>query len=178
MKKLIFLTGKPGTGKTTVLKETIVILKDKGYKIGGMLSAEIRKGEGRVGFEILDILMENHGILAHINQNEGPRLGKYRVNLKDLRDVGANAIRRALAEANVVVVDEVGPMELFSAEFKKAMEEAIEGEKPVLGTIHYKARDPLLEAIRTHPSGEIVEVRLENRATLASIVAEKIFQES
>jgi len=170
-RKAVFLTGRPGIGKTTVLLRAVELLKARGARVGGMVSREVREGGRRVGFEIIDIATGRRGWLAHINQPVGPRLGKYRVNLADLENVGVRAIREAIGHADIVVIDEVGPMELFSAEFRRAVREALESGKPVLGTIHYRARGPLLNAIREDPSIEVITVTLQNRDRLPEQVA-------
>lgn len=110
----MLLTGSPGVGKTTVLLKTVEALKAKGYNVGGMISREARVGGTRVGFEILDLTSSKHGWLAHVNQKSGPQVGKYRVNLEDLDEIGAEAIKKAVENFDVVAVDEIGPMELFS----------------------------------------------------------------
>lgn len=70
---VVFLTGEPGCGKTTAIKRTCEILQMK-MKIGGVVSGEIREGGVRVGFSLEDIMTHEKGILAHINQGEGPRV--------------------------------------------------------------------------------------------------------
>ncbi len=174
MKRLILITGQPSIGKTTILLRTVDALKIKGYKIGGMISREVREGGSRVGFEIVDLETEQKGWLAHVNQPAGPKISKYRVNLSDLDAIGASSILNAVADADVVVVDEIGPMELFSLAFKEAVRRAIESEKPVVGTIHYRARDPLITAIKTSEDAEILEVTQENREHLHNFITDKI----
>ncbi len=92
MKHVFLLTGPPGIGKTTVLLETVNLLKKRGFMVGGVLSHEARENGNRVGFEIVDRGSEKRGWLAHVNQQTGSQVGKYRVNMKDLEDVGAEAI--------------------------------------------------------------------------------------
>jgi nucleoside-triphosphatase len=174
LKRLILITGQPSIGKTTILFRTASALKSKGYKIGGMVSCEVREGGARVGFEIVDLETVQKGWLAHVNQPTGPKLGKYRVNLSDLNAIGASSILHAVADANVVVVDEIGPMELFSPAFKEAVSIAIESEKPVIGTIHYRARDPLINAIKAREDAEILEVTRENREQLHNLIIDKV----
>lgn len=176
MKRLILITGQPGIGKTTVLLRTVDALKIKGYKIGGMISREIREGGTRVGFEIVDLETEQRGWLAHVNQPTGPKISKYRVNLTDLDTIGASSILNAVADADVIVVDEIGPMELFSPAFKDAVSRAIESEKPVLGTIHYRARDSLITAIKVREDAEILEVTRENREHLHNLIIDRVVQ--
>ncbi|RLI06855.1 NTPase, partial [Candidatus Bathyarchaeota archaeon] len=103
----------------------------------------------------------------------GPRLGKYRVNLRDLEEVGVRAIEEAVAEADVVVIDEVGPMELFSERFVEAVRKALRSGKPVVGTIHARARGPLLDEIR-HGGAEIMVVSFSNRDRLHEAVLDKL----
>ncbi len=117
---MLILTGSPGSGKTTVLEKTVKALKERGIRVGGMISREVREGGVRVGFEISDVATGKRGWLAHVNQHAGPQLGRYQVNLRDLETVGAQAIANALENSDVVAIDEIGPMELFSEKLKTA----------------------------------------------------------
>lgn len=174
--RIVFITGHPGVGKTTVLLNAIEILKKRGYKVGGMISREVRERGVRVGFEIIDIYTGQHGWLAHVNQPEGPQVSKYRVNLDDLRMTGANSILKAVEEANAVAIDEIGPMELFSPAFKEAVVQALKSNKPILGTIHHKAQDILINTIKKRKDAEILEVTHRNRNTLHNVIIDKILQ--
>ncbi len=128
-----------------------------------MVSREIRSKGIRVGFEVIDITTGEVGVLAHVEQCEGPKVGKYRVNLRDLARVGVNAIIRAINESDVIVIDEVGPMELLSREFKDAVMKAVDSGKLVLGTVHFKARDPLITLLKGRSDASILEVTVQNR---------------
>jgi len=174
LKRLLFITGRPGIGKTSVLLRAVKELESKGYRIGGMLSREVREKGVRIGFEIVDFHSGRKGWLAHVHQPVGPKVGKYRVNLKDLNLIGAGSIRDAVKNAQIVIIDEIGPMELFSQAFREAVIEALKSGKPLLGTIHFKARDPLINMIRNRGDAEIIEVTLENRAHLHNVLIEKI----
>ena len=176
MKRHIFITGRPGIGKTSVLLKAVGVLKTRGYKVGGMVSREVRESGVRVGFEIIDFETGRKGWLAHVNQPTGPQVSKYRVNLNDLNAIGASSILNAVANGDVVVVDEIGPMELFSPAFKEAVTQAIKSEKPVLGTVHHRARDPLVTAIRAREDAKILEVTYENRRSLHNLIIDKVVQ--
>ncbi len=176
LKRLFFVTRHPGIGKTSVLLRAVEELKTKEYKIGGMLSREVREKGVRVGFEITDYHTGRKGWLAHVNQPVGPKLGKYRVNLKDLDAIGAESIRNAVENAQIILIDEIGPMELFSQAFREAVVEATNSSKPLLGTIHFKARDPLINTIKNRGETEIIEVTYENRAHLHKVLIGKVMQ--
>jgi nucleoside-triphosphatase len=176
LKRLVFLTGRPGIGKTSVLLRAVDILKAKGYKIGGMVSREARKHGVRVGFEIVDLETGRRGWLAHENQQTGPRVSKYRVNLSGLNTIGAGSILNAVKNADTIVVDEIGPMELFSPDFKEAMKKAVESRKMMIGTIHYRAHDPLITTIKAREDAEILEITRENRGRLHTILVGRVLQ--
>jgi len=174
LKRLFLITGPPGIGKTTVLLKTVDALKKAGFKVGGMLSREVREKGTRVGFEIVDFSTEQRGWLAHVNQPEGPQVGKYRVNLRDLETIGVNAIRNAVVNAQIVVVDEIGPMELYSSAFKEAVVQAVNSKKLLLGVMHHRARDPLINSLKERDDAEIFEVTYGNRASLHNLLIQRI----
>jgi nucleoside-triphosphatase len=168
----VFLTGEPGCGKTTVIRKTSDILVGLGKRPGGMISGEIRRDGVRIGFSLEDLMTHDAGILARVDQREGPSVGKYRVNLLDIERVGVMAIRRAVAQADVVIVDELGPMELHSTAFIAAVEMAQAASNAFLATIHKRASHPLISSIRSDPTNQILEVTLNNRELLPSKIVE------
>lgn len=172
-KRVILLTGNPGVGKTTVLTKTVNALKQKGYCVGGMISREVREGGTRVGFELLDLSGGRRGWLARINQEHGPQVGKYRVNMEDLNAIGAEAIAEAAEKCDIIAIDEIGPMELFSEKFKQATRKALESRNPVLAAVHWKARDRLINEAKNRQDAEIFTVTHENRDRLPEAIVEK-----
>ena len=173
-KRVLLITGSPGVGKTTLLLRIVEALKAKGYSVGGMVSREVRSCGARVGFEIIDLADNTkRGWLAHVNQKKGPQVGKYRVNLEDLDSVGVEAILKAVKECHAIAIDEIGPMELFSEDFRRAVLEAFESDKLVLAVVHWKARDKLIDAAKTREDAEIFTVTFENRTELHEAVVQK-----
>ena len=170
----IFLTGEPGCGKTTVVRRVCELLESRGRTVGGMISGELRENGVRVGFSLEDLLTRQKGVLAHVNQGEGPRVGKYRVNLSDLQHIGVAAIERALIEADIVAVDEIGPMELHSEPFSLAVQAALETSKPLVCTIHKRASHPLVSSIKSKFSRDISEVTPSNRDGLPHTISERL----
>jgi nucleoside-triphosphatase len=172
-KRVLLLTGNPGIGKTTVLMKTVNALKKRGYTVGGMISREVREGGARVGFEILDLASSRGGWLAHVNQKNGPQVGRYRVNIEDLNTVGAQAIIDATEKCDVIAIDEIGPMELFSERFKEAVRKALESRKLVLAVVHWKAKDVLVSEAKNRQDAETTTVTLENREKLPKTIAKE-----
>lgn len=141
------LTGAPRSGKTTLCKRLAEGLAQGGHTVGGMLSGELREKGERVGFEILDILTGEKGTLAHVDQRSGPRVGKYKVALENLEGVGVGSILGALDECDIVIIDEIGPMELKSRAFIDAVKETFASHKDVVATIHLKTRERLVREL-------------------------------
>lgn len=171
--RILLLTGSPGVGKTTVLLKVVDALKARGYKVGGMITREVRSCGTRVGFEILDLSNDRRGWLAHVNQKAGPQVGKYRVNLGDLDSVGVEAILMAVGNSDVVAIDEIGPMELFSENFKEAVRKAIETKKLVVGVVHWKGRNRLIDDVKAREDAGMYVVTYENRDTLHEVIVGK-----
>jgi len=176
LKRVFFLTGRPGIGKTTVLLRTIEKLRKQSLRIGGLISREVRKDGSRVGFKIIDLDGGREGWLAHVNQPVGPKVGKYRVCMRDLESIGVDAILRAIREAEIIVIDEVGPMELFSRSFRKTVADALDSEKIILGTIHYRVKISFIAEIKERRDVVIIEVTQRNREKLPEDITHEILR--
>lgn len=129
-----------------------------------------------MGFEIKDLSTGERGWLAHVNQPEGPKIGKYRVNLTDLGVIGGGSVLGALQTADILAIDEIGPMELSSKTFRNILIRAVESNKPMLGTIHYGLRNTLVTDIKEREDVEILKVTYENREKLHNVIADMIVE--
>jgi len=158
MKRVLLLTGKPGTGKTAIIKEAIARAK---IKAGGFYTEEIRVGRQRHGFRIIS-LDGREAILAHINISSPYQVSKYRIDVESLNRIGVSAIHQALQECDLVVIDEIGKMELVSPQFREAMLRAINNGKRVLGTIMLGSH-PIADEVKRHPEVKVLLVISSNR---------------
>ena len=170
---MLLLTGPPGCGKTTVLVKISEKLRMEGFRVGGMVSNEVRVAGNRIGFEILDLWTGRRGWLAHVDQTIGPQIGRYRVNIDGLDNVGVEAILSALQDSDVVLVDEIGPMELLSRRFREVVMKVVESQKLALCTVHWKMRDTLIDNVIKRDDAEVFVVTTENRESLADEVADR-----
>jgi nucleoside-triphosphatase len=158
MSPTILLTGKPGCGKTTLIRR---LLEDYPGGVGGFYTQEIREGGRRKGFEIIT-LDGGHGILAHVDIQSSQRLGKYRLDLHALERLAVPAIREAAARGALVVIDEIGPMEIRSKEFRQVVIQTIQRGAKVLGTI-VRRSTPFTDEIKRMPGVQVIEITIANR---------------
>ncbi len=166
MRKAYLLTGGPGVGKTTIIKRA---LEKAQVAAGGFFTEEIRGGGVRQGFRIVT-LEGDSTILAHIDIRSPYRVSKYGVDIEGLDRVGVAALREATRERDLIVIDEIGKMELFSPSFQLAVSDAINSEKRVLGTI-MRSSHPWADEIKRHPNVVISTVtRANHREVLGQVL--------
>jgi len=175
MSSIWLLTGPPGVGKSTIVSRVVLRLKSAGVIVGGCSTAEKRIRGARVGFEVLNLTDGTRGELASISADLGPRVGRYRVNLADLSAVGAAGLAKAAASSEVIVIDEVGPMELVSPEFRRGVRACLDSGKPILAVVHERLEDDLLAELR-EKAMETVTVTVENRDQAAESLAGSLLQ--
>lgn len=157
----LLITGAPGTGKTTLIR---AVVADLPLKAGGFFTEEIREGGERVGFRVSS-LDGQAGILAHTTAVKGPRVGRYHVDVASFEAVGVRALEAATREADLIVVDEIGKMELCSPRFAPALEEALRSPKPVLGTVLQRPH-PWIDGLKRRPMVELYKLTERNREHL------------
>ncbi|XRH76155.1 MAG: NTPase [Candidatus Methanosuratincola verstraetei] len=175
-KRIFLLTGPPGIGKTTAVVWVAELLRREGVSVGGMITREVRGGAGgaRVGFEVLDLSSGNRGWLARACQGPGPRVGRYLVDIASLEGIGASGILDAVAASDVIAIDEIGPMELLSGRFREAVGRAAECGKPVVATVHFRSRDPLIESIKARVDSSIFLLDAVNRGSIPGLIAAQV----
>ncbi len=156
----ILLTGLPGAGKTTIIKRVI----GEGIDAGGFYTEEMREHGRRTGFKIVT-LDGRRDILADTKRESKFRVGKYRINIQALEDLGVGSVSDAIGRKDVVIIDEIGKMELFSERFKEVVLRALDSDKIVLGTIMYK-ENPFTDAIKDRGDTKVIIVDKSNRDEL------------
>ncbi|MEM2142827.1 MAG: nucleoside-triphosphatase [Candidatus Thorarchaeota archaeon] len=163
------MTGQPGIGKTTAIRRIVELIGTD--RAGGFYSAEIREGGQRVGFG-LTTLDGKRGTLAHIDCTQGPRVGRYGVNVRDIMNVAVPAMRSARESGKIVIVDEIARMELFSSEFEKEVVRCLDS-RCVIGTIQQRS-DPVLNGIRHRDDVRVIVIDVSNRNSIPELVMSMI----
>lgn len=171
--RLVLLTGPPGVGKTTMVSRLYAHYSAKGLKIAGITTREEREHGHRVGFKVKDLATGKEGWLAQKNALEGPRVGSYRVVSRDLEIIGVGALEHAFEEdCDMIIVDEIGPMEMTSNSFREIIAKILNGEKATVATVKFGSHYFEVEKIRSESI--LMELTAENREEIYQRLVEQM----
>ena len=169
-KPAILLTGRPGIGKTTAIHKIVSLL---GGEAGGFYTREVLIGGRRAGFELATLTGERDWLaskepgVAFAHQTP---FKSYKINLDAINLLGVPALLRAMEEGKVVIVDEIGPMEMLSPLFRQTIIKMLDSEAVVVGSV-YQRPNPFADRVKAHPRVTVKEITLENRDRLPAEVA-------
>jgi nucleoside-triphosphatase len=174
----IGITGMPSVGKTQTLIKIIESLEKHGYTVEGMITEPIIEKKKRAGFYVTDWKTKEHEVFAHIDFETKEKVGKYGVDINALERIGVPAVEKAITDdkIDIIIIDEIGKMEMLSEKFCEVVIEALDSDKPIMVTLHKKSRTPLLQDVRRRDDIRILEVTPVNRNLLPYKI-EKIMEE-
>ena len=169
--RVILLTAPPATGKTTAIQRIIDSLG--AMNCDGFYTQEVINIEGqRTGF-VCNTLSGMHSKLADISFESEVRVGQYGVDITGFEGVAINTLEESLRTKKILIVDELGPMQLVSEKFRKALSIVMDSEKTVVGTIFY-SQHPAVDEIKKRKNVELIELTVENRDYIANEIVVKV----
>lgn len=160
----ILVTGPPGCGKTTLVRRVVEALRAEGSEPGGFVTEERRDARGeRVGFDVVT-LDGRRARLATLSRDlpEAPRVGRYAVDLASFEAVAVPALTAAIESERLVVIDEIGKMELLSTAFQRAVIEAFRRNRCVLGAVTLRPH-PFADELKAQPDVSLLSMTREDR---------------
>ncbi|MBI9046534.1 MAG: nucleoside-triphosphatase [Anaerolineaceae bacterium] len=158
----ILLTGSPACGKTTIIRK---VLENLERPASGFYTREIREQGKRVGFELVTLDGQT-GMLAHLDFAKTYQVGPFGVDLTALEAIAIPAVLRGFEKGNLLILDEIGPMEIFSKMFCDAGDQIMSSDVLLLGTIVYRSV-PYADKIKARNDIELIHVNNANRDSLA-----------
>jgi len=160
------VTGDRGEGKTTWLKTRIEELKGASIKVEGFIAEGIQTAEGeRVGYRIVNITTgESSDFCMKEGPDEWERVGRFRIRPEGLADGYRWMDADTIAGAGLLVIDELGPLELAGKGWAPLIERILkEQPKPMIWT----ARRQLAGKIaRKWNVGEITFVNIRKHTAI------------
>jgi nucleoside-triphosphatase THEP1 len=132
----ILITAKPHSGKTTFIKRMINVVGPE--FCGGFYTQEISSStqgsRERIGFEILTL----SGLqvpFASLSSPSTIKFGRYGIDSEALEMVAVPTLIQAMDEKKLIIIDEIGPMQASSEQFRSAVIGCLKSDAFVLGTI-------------------------------------------
>lgn len=164
MKKKVLITGPPRCGKSTLISQLIdYYINKKNYIIYGFLTPEIREGGNRIGFNILDIYSGKKSQLSRVgNFKTKHRVGKYNVFIEEFDNYLNNALNLEGKSVDLVIIDEIGKMELFSKKFQDFIKQIFSSNVSILASIGLKLQHPLKDYLLNLPSVVLLKLNRQN----------------
>jgi nucleoside-triphosphatase len=167
LKKNIFLTGAPSSGKTTLIRKVIARLS---LPATGFYTEEERVEGKRVGF-LMKTIGGKSGYLAHQDIRSDFHVRRYGVSIENIETIAVPSITPR--NGHIIILDEIGKMECFSDMFKEAALAALDSLHIVIGTITLGG-DDFITRIKGRNDIEIHEVTEESRDALPDLILERV----
>jgi nucleoside-triphosphatase len=165
IRKNILITGPPGCGKTTLIRDIAHRLDH--LHPAGFFTAEIRSGGVRQGFELLG-LNGKSGLLAHAGIRSPHRVGKYGVDIPAF-EAFLDDLSLPESPPGLIIIDEIGKMECMSEKFRLMTGEIFSSEVACVATIAKKG-DRFIESIKLRGDCILISVTRENRQALPGYI--------
>jgi nucleoside-triphosphatase len=160
----VLLEGRPGVGKTTVVRRLAGRLRDAGIPVGGFTTRELRERGRRTGF-VAEEIDGPEALIAHVDWTDGITVGRYRVDTAALDRIALPAMLHAQQRGGVLLVDELGRMELASTACREAFRAMFDRDMALVATVHAVAH-PESDALKRRPDVALVRVTPANRDDL------------
>jgi len=143
-------------------------------QMGGFYTLEVTSGGGRIGFDI-NTLGDRVGRLARVGLDSRFRLGRYGIDMAQFEAVALPALEQAIAQGHLVVIDEIGYMELKSRRFRELVERALSSPAPVLATI-MRSRFDFPDAVKARDDVTLLTVTVDNRDRLVEEIVQQLMK--
>ncbi|XP_019765708.2 nucleoside-triphosphatase THEP1 isoform X1 [Dendroctonus ponderosae] len=180
--KHLLITGDPGVGKTTLVKKIIENLSKSSILFDGFITEEVRNHSfHRTGFEVRLLKSNDVAVLADNNKKQSSdqgvkQLGPYTVYVANFEQLTLQLI--SFFENGILIIDEIGKMELFSKKFEQCVETAFKKKNiRILATVPVRG-PPFVAALKRDNGCQLFTVTRENRDSLVNEISRLLISSS
>ena len=152
------ITGKPGVGKTMLIRKIVEQIEP--VPMAGFYTSEVKSRGHRSGFELRGHNGERR-LLAHVDFESRHRVGKYGVDTPGF-EAFLSKLDLLNPKVQLIIIDEIGKMELFSKRFRTLVIEALGANKSMLATIALKG-EGFIQAVKQRSDVHLLTVTRSNR---------------
>lgn len=123
---IIIITGRVQEGKTSFAGRIIRNLKEKNFRIAGFLATGVHENGKRIGYNLFDIeTLKEIELSNNIGNEQHLKVGRYYFNPPGMMR-GLEILKPGnLTDKQLIVVDEIGPLELDDQGWSHSVEELI-----------------------------------------------------
>ncbi|KAL1461468.1 hypothetical protein WDU94_013361 [Cyamophila willieti] len=150
-----------GCGKTTLVQKVYQSLLSSQVKVEGFYTSEVRAGGQRTGFDVVLLNGGTRGPLARVASSApGPKVGKYTVDLKSFESLVLPILSpEKLKVSQVLILDEIGKMELFSKQFETLVQRIFQTSQIILATVPTRG-SYIVEKLKAQVGPNLIQVHL------------------
>lgn len=154
--RIILITGLPHSGKSTLMKRLLDNVESK----QGFITLEILENGQRVGFKIVTA-GGSEAVLASVEFETPIRVSKYGVSVSNLEKILPECSN--FEEKDVLYIDEIGQMELYSLKFKELVLKYLDSGNLVIATVSKIYSDDFTQMLLSRGDVNLFEITPENR---------------
>jgi len=142
--KLVLWTGEKHSGKTTSAAKLVETARGEGFNVAGLLAPSLYCHGELLGFDAIDLRNETREPLAKRNTDAG-KTKRFTFLPEGLKLGNAALSATAAKSANIVIVDEFGPLELEGRLWRENVDSLLASGGALILLV---VRQELAEAVR------------------------------
>ena len=171
--KLILLTGRKHSGKTTAANRLARQVRLKGFIVAGLLAPAVYKDNRLVGFGVVDLMRDKQINLANRRKAAGKRAG-WAFTEAGLK-LGKAALNPSAADsADLIIVDEFGPLELDGRGWRKEVDLLLAStDVPVVLVVRQELEERVQKLYGNYPSTKLGATKEDSINKVIRILKER-----
>lgn len=142
-RQCLIITGPIDTGKTTRARRMVEELRAQGIRVGGVLTEAVYRASRKRGYRVVDLTGGGQRLLMDETRDlGGGRVGRFSFSAEAFAWAEERLREARNGDAQVICLDEAGPLELRGGGYARVLEELFESFR---GMLLLAARDTVID---------------------------------